>query len=264
MEKIKELRQRTGAGMVDCKKALDESNGDIDKAIEILRKRGIVKAGKRSDRDADEGIIQVSTNSDNTEAYIIEVNTETDFVARNEKFQDFVQSALKVIEDKKPSNLDEFFALSMESGNVKETMETLSGVIGEKIDIKRFDIVTGASVAKYTHMNGRIGVLVALDVEGKVDLATDIAMHIAAINPKYILPEEIPSEEIEKEKEIYKEQLLKEGKPENIIEKILEGKIGKYYSNVCLVKQEYFKDDKQKVENVLGDTKVIKFVRYSL
>ncbi len=265
MEKIKQLRNKTGAGIADCKKALDESGGDIEKAVEILRKKGIAKAAKRGDREACEGIVKVDVNADNNEGYLLEVNSETDFVARNEQFQDFVGKILEIIKTKKPANLEELTGSDMESGSVKENLDTLSGTIGEKLDVKRFDILSSAgTVSAYSHMGGRIGVLAALDKQDKADLARDIAMHIAAANPKYIAPEDVPEEEINKEKEIYTEQLKKEGKPENIIEKILEGKINKYFEDVCLIKQEYIKDDKKKVEDVLGDAKVERFVRYSL
>jgi len=264
MESIKTLREKTGAGMVDCKQALDEAGGDIEKAIEILRKKGIAKAAKRGDREASEGIIAVAVNGANNEGYIVEVNSETDFVARNEQFQGFVKDVLGLIKTKKPGSLDELMNLSMENRTVKEIINNLSGTIGEKLGINRVDIIAGQTVAAYSHLGGRIGVLVALDKAGEAELARDMAMQVAAANPKYIKPKEVPAEELDKEKEIYKEQLLKEGKPENIIDKIIEGKIGKYYEEVCLIKQEYIKDDKKHVEDILGDVGVEKFIRYAL
>lgn len=264
MEKIKQLRERTGAGIVDCKKALEESNNDLDKAIEILRKKGIAKAAKRGDRVANEGIIELAVNETATEGYILEVNSETDFVAKNDQFKNFVAKVLEIIKTNKPANLEELLTLKMEESTIKETLESLSGVIGEKLKINKFDILTGKSVAGYSHLGGKIGVLVSLDKEGEAELATNIAMQIAASNPSCLNPEDVNPEEIAKEKEIQKEILLKEGKPENIIEKILEGKINKYYEGICLTKQEYIKDDKQKVEQILGNIKVEKFSRYSL
>jgi elongation factor Ts len=152
-----------------------------------------------------------------------------------------------------------------DDSTVKDAVGLLSGVVGEKMGVKRCDILTtGGTVADYTHMNGRIGVLAAVDKVNAWDLAYDIAMQVAASNPKYIYPEDVPTEELEKEKEIYREQLLKEGKPENIIDKIMEGKINKFYEEVCLVKQEYIKDDKKKVEEILNGAKVEKIIRYSL
>jgi len=266
MEKIKELREKTGAGMVDCKKALDETNGDMDKAIELLRKKGIAKAAKRGERETSEGIVKLAVSDDSSEGYILELNSETDFVARNEKFQEFADKAVEAIKLKKPSNLEELLKTAMEDGiTIEENLNTLSGVIGEKLVIKKFDVLKSAgTVAGYSHMGGRIGVLVALSAKGNEDLAADIAMQIAAVNPSYITPEEVPAEETDKEKEVYRAQLIKEGKPENIIDKILEGKINKYYEDVCLVRQEFIKDDKKKIFELLGDVKIEKFIRYSL
>jgi len=266
LETIKILREKSGAGMVDCKKALEESGGDIEKAVENLRKKGIAKAAKRGEREAGEGVIKVDVSEDKKEGYIIEINSETDFVARNEQFQDFANNVIKLAKEKKPANLDELSSLQIEEGiTVKEKLDNLSGVIGEKLDIKKFDILkTEGTIAAYSHMGGKIGVLVALNKNEEKDLAYEIAMQIAAADPKYINPEDVSEEDLSKEKEIYKEQLLKEGKPENIIEKIMEGKVNKYFEEVCLVKQEYIKDDKKKVENILGDAKVEKFIRYSM
>ena len=266
MEKLKELRDKTGAGISDCKKALEEAGGDKEKAIEILRKKGIAKAAKRGDRDAREGIVMVASNEAGDEGYIIEVNSETDFVARNEKFRQFADNALNIIKDGKIADLDDLLNQRMADGHsVLENLESLSGVIGEKLSIKRCGVLTSAgTVGAYSHMGGRIGVLVALNKPNQEELARDIAMQIAAINPKYISPVDAPAEEIAKEKEIYAEQLRKEGKPDNMIEKISEGKLNKYYEEVCLVKQEYIKDDKKKVGDILGDVKVENFIRYSL
>ncbi|MEI7451799.1 MAG: translation elongation factor Ts [Candidatus Falkowbacteria bacterium] len=265
MELIKTLRDRTGAGMVECKKALDESGNDIEKAIEILRKKGIAKAAKRGDRETSEGIVLVAANDDNTEGYIMELDSETDFVSRNDKFQSFAAEAMSLIKANKPASLEALYALKMADGlALKESLEILSGTIGEKLELKRFEIVSGATVAAYSHAGGRIGVLVVLDAAGKKDLAGDIAMQVAAANPRYINSDEVPATEIEAEKAIYREQLIKEGKPEAMIEKIAEGKINKFFSEICLAKQEFIKDDKQSVEAILAGTKIEKFVRYSL
>jgi len=264
MEQLKTLRERTGAGMVECKKALEEAGGDLEKAIEILRKKGIAKAAKRGDREAKEGIIKVDVNADNTEGYILEVNSETDFVARNEKFQSLVDQIFLVIKNNKPADLSALMGLVMENGTVQENLDNLSGTIGEKLGIKSFAILSGATVAAYSHLGGKIGVLVALSQADKKDLAVDIAMQVAASNPRYLTPAEVPAEELDKEKAIYREQLLKEGKPENMLDKIAEGKVNKYYSEVCLTKQEFIKDEKQTIEKILGDIQVDKFVRYSL
>jgi len=266
MENIKILREKTGAGMVDCKVALEEAGGDIEKAVEILRKKGISKAAKRTDREAKQGLIKLAVSTDNKEGYIVEVNAETDFVARNERFQAFVNNILEIIKTKKPANREELFTLTMTDGmTVKDSIDSLSGVIGEKLEIKRCDVLkTNGTVAGYSHLDGNIGVLVALDQADKLALATEVAMQIAAANPRYIKPEEVDTAELDKEKEIYREQLIKEGKPEAMLDKILLGKVSKYYEEVCLIKQEYIKDDKKKVEDLLAGVKVEKFVRYSL
>ena len=264
MELIKQLREMTGAGMVDCKKALDEAAGDLNKAVEILRKRGIAKAAKRTDRETNEGVVAISVNSEATEGYMVEVNSETDFVSRNDKFQEFTKQILELVKANKPADLETLLATPFGESTVKESLDNLSGVIGEKLDIKRLAVVSGATVAAYSHLGGRMGVLVALDQAGKTDIAMDVAMQVAAANPKYLLPSEVTTEELDKEKEIARELLLKEGKPAEMIEKILEGKMGKYYSEVCLTEQEYIKDDKKKVKDILGGVTITKFVRFSL
>lgn len=264
MEKIKELRERTGAGMVDCKKALDEAGGDLEKAIGILRKKGIAKAAKRSEREASEGIIEVDVKADKTEAYVVELNSETDFVARNEKFQKLAKDILEVVKKNKPTSSEDLAKMELGGSTVEEQINLLSGVIGEKIVLGRVAIVSGQTTAAYSHLGGKIGVLVALDQADKEDLAGDIAMHIAAANPSYLDESEVPVEELDKEKEIYREQLIKEGKPENMIDNIIVGKIKKYYSENCLIDQEYIKDDKKKIKDILEGAKIIKFIRYSL
>ncbi|HTX86991.1 MAG TPA: translation elongation factor Ts [Candidatus Nanoarchaeia archaeon] len=264
MELIKQLRERSGAGMMDCKKALDEAGNDLEKALEFLRKKGIAKAAKREGREAKEGCIQLAVNEAGNEGYIVEVNAETDFVARNEKFQNFAKAVLDLIICSKPVDMNALLALKLAHGTVKEDLDALSGTIGEKLAIKNFNIVAGASVAGYSHLGGKIGVLVALDTVGKQDLALDMAMQVAAANPKYIDPSEVPAADIDKEKEIEREVLAKENKPAAMMEKILAGKVNKFFEAVCLVKQEYIKNDKQKVEQVLNGVKVVKFVRYSL
>ncbi|MHA1690120.1 MAG: translation elongation factor Ts, partial [Candidatus Heimdallarchaeaceae archaeon] len=210
--------------------------------------------------------VKIAVNDDNDEAYILELNSETDFVSKNEKFQALADSIMKVVVDNKPANLEELMVISMETGTVQEVVDNFSGTIGEKLVVKNFEILNanGASASAYSHAGGKIGAIVSFDKKIDVDLARDIAMHVAASAPTCINPEDLEQKDIDKEKEIYTEQLKKEGKPEQIIEKILVGKIDKYYTEVCLMKQEYIKDDKQSIENVLGGAKVIKFVRYSL
>jgi len=254
----------TGAGMVDCKKALDEAGNDINKAVEILRKKGISKAAKRTDRETNEGVVKVATNDAKNEGYILELNSETDFVSRNEKFQSLAETLLNLLKINKPATVEDLLSLPLDGGSVQESLASLSGTIGEKMGVKRLEIVSGATVAAYSHLGNKIGVLVALDQPGKEVLAAEIAMQVAAANPKYLAPAEVSATEMAKEKEIYKAQLLKEGKPENMVDKIVEGKMGKYYSEVCLLEQEYIKDDKKKIKDILGGANILKFVRYSL
>ncbi|MFA6393354.1 MAG: translation elongation factor Ts [Patescibacteria group bacterium] len=266
MDKIKSLRERTGAGMVDCKKALEESGGDMDKAVEILRKKGIAKAAKREERAANEGLILAKIDESGKKAFIIEVNSETDFVSRNGKFISFVENVLKTAQKDQPQNINDLLALKMADGNtVKDNLNSLSGVIAEKLGIKRFDIIsTSGTSAAYSHAGGRVAAIAALSAPDQAELAYEIAMQVAAAGPKYITREEVPAEDIEKEKEIYREQLKKEGKPEAMIEKIIQGKLNKYFEEICLVDQEYIKDDGKRVKDILGDVKVEGFVRYSL
>jgi elongation factor Ts len=264
MELIRELRDRTGAGIVDCKKALEESGNDLGKAVEILRKKGIAKAAKRGEKETKEGLILLTTNADGNEGYMLEINSETDFVARNEKFQQFATQTLDIIKNQKPENVNALLAINIDNISVRDNLENLSGVIGEKLALKKSAILSAATVAAYSHMGGRIGVLVALDQPNQQELAKEMAMQIAATNPKYINSTEVTSEELDKEKEIYREQLIKEGKPENMIDKIMSGKIAKYYEEICLMDQEFIKDDKKKVKDILIGVKIEKFIRYSL
>jgi len=264
LDKIKSLREKCGAGMVDCKKALEEAEGDSEKAVEILRKKGIAKAAKRNERETKEGIVLVAANDAGTEGYILEINSETDFVARNEKFKKLARAIFNLIKDKKPLGMEELLNLDLDKGTVKEDLDNLSGTIGEKLGIKRFAVITGPTVAAYSHAAGRKGVLVSLNKAGENELAKDIAMQVAAANPRYFDCEQVPVEEIEKEKEIYRASLAKEGKPEPIIKKIIAGKLDKYVEEICLSEKEDIKDDQKKVKDILGEVKVEGFIRYSL
>ena len=265
METIKKLREKTGAGIVDCKKALEEAGGDLEKAAELLRKKGIAKAAKREDREATEGVVKVGTDDSNTKGYILTLNSETDFVALNEQFQNLAAQIFDLARKQDIKDIDALLEAKMEDGkSVKEAVDMLSGVIGEKLVLSQYNQVSAETVAAYSHMGGRIGVLVGLNQAGKAELATDIAMQIAAANPRYMKRDEVPQEELDKEKEVYREQLLKEGKPAEMIDKILEGKLNKYYEEVCLVDQEYIKDDKKKVKDILDGVEITRFVRQSL
>jgi len=256
MEKIKELREKTGAGMVECKKALDEANGDIEMAVEILRKKGGAKAAKKADRITSEGVVVIARSADGKKASAVKVMCETDFVARNDDFKKF---AADVAEAGLTGSAEEFFETNKNEIVLK---------VGENITFGGGEVVEGAAVASYIHSTGSVASIIVFNKEVDVVLANDIAMHVVAMSPAYLLPEEVPTAELDKEKDIYREQLKTEGKPEDMIEKILVGKVGKYYEDVCLMKQLFIKDDKKSVEAVVKeageDLKIEKFVRISL
>jgi elongation factor Ts len=265
METIKQLRELSGAGITDCQKALAEAAGDIDKAMDVLRRQGIAKAAKRTERKTAEGLIITGVGPDGREGYILEARAETDFVVRSEKFRAFVDNIFTVLKEKQPANSSELLNSNLGNRTVTEELEILSGVIGEKLELKNCAVVkTDGTIGAYTHMNGRIGTVVALSEAGQTGLANDVAMQIAATNPLYISSADVPAAEIEKEKAIYRAQLEREGKPIQIQEKIIAGKLQKYFEEICLIEQEYIKDDKKRVKDILGPVKVEKFVRFSL
>jgi elongation factor Ts len=266
---VKELREKTGAGMMDCKKALTETSGDMEKAMDYLREKGIAKAAKKSDRIAAEGLALVKVNGNS--AVILEVNSETDFVAKNENFIELVSEIADHILEARPANVEEALAQNFQKSSqpVHEYINEKIAKIGEKLSLRRFGIAEKADTAvfgAYLHMGGRIGVLAVLDGSTDEDLARDVAMHVAAINPTYVSRDEVSQEEVAKEKEILKQQALNEGKPENIVEKMVEGRISKYYEQVCLLDQPFVKDGDQKVGKFVqskGAT-VQSFIRYEV
>ena len=266
---IAKLRASTGAGMMDCKKALEDNGGDFDKAVDELRKKGSAKVAKRADRETKEGIIKIALSEDGQTAYILEANAETDFVSRNEKFQTFADNVFELVKNQAPTDRAALLALPMNDGTVQTALENFSVVIGEKLDLKNCAVVKSAgTLAIYSHLGGKIGVIVSLNKTGLDEVAHDVAMQIAASNPAYLTPEEVPAEIVAKEKEIYRAQLLAEGKPEAMLEKIMEGKLNKFYQEVCLLKQFCIKDDKMTVEQYLKNAgegvAIEKFVRFSL
>lgn len=278
---VKKLREMTGAGMMDCKKALQEAQGDMDKAVEILRKKGIAKAAKKADRVASEGAVSLEISDDYKCATISEINSETDFVAQNDNFKQLVKKALKHIHITSPDSVEDLFQTEIDGVKFEEFMKAEIAKIGENIVVRRFDkiCVEGSGVVNgYIHMGGKIGVIVAATCdkdevcEAVKDLLKDIAMHIAAMNPKYLDESAIDESVLEKEKEIAKAQLEKEGKPANIIEKIIPGKIKKFIEENTLLGQKFVKDDKKSVKQVLDETakaaggtaKIVQFVRYEL
>lgn len=238
---VKELREKTGAGMLDCKKALEANNGDINASIDWLREKGISKAAKKADRIAAEGVAAILIKGN--KAVIIEVNSETDFVAKNEKFTDMVNEILSVIIESNATTLEEVLKLSTSEGTVEDLITARTATIGEKLSLRRVEVVTkkdSESFGDYIHMGGRIAVLTVVDGADSAT-AKDVAMHAAAMKPLYVKSSEVPTDVLDKEKEIMREQLLNEGKPEDKIENILVGKVKKYYEDVCLENQIFVK-----------------------
>ena len=255
---VKELRERTGAGMMACKKALTESNGDMEKAIEILREKGLAAAAKKAGRVADEGIVKTYVSEDKKSGAILELNCETDFVAANEDFMNFADKVAEMAAKTNSTTVEEFEAeMFNETQTVKEALTALIAKLGENMNIRRFKkfSVENGMVHSYIHGGGRIGVLVEVSSD-KVneiveEVAKDLAMQVAAANPLFLNESEVDSTSLEKEKEIFRVQALNEGKPENIVEKMVAGRIKKYYKEVCLMDQPWVKD---------GDKNIAKFV----
>jgi len=266
---IQELREKTNAGMMDCKKALQEANGDMEEAVAVLRKKGIAKAAKRMDRQASEGIVKIKLNADSTEAYILELNSETDFVSRNETFQQLSDDLLSLLEASKAKDIETFLEATLSTGKtVNASIEEFSGVIGEKIILNRVKVITVGNndvIGTYVHSNNKIGVALALtNGKGQEELAKDICMHIAAANPAYVGIKDVPSDDLDKEKVILKEQVLNEGKPEAIADKIVEGKLRKYYEDNCLLEQVFVKDPDKKIKDLLKGVTISEFARFSI
>lgn len=275
---VKELREKTGCGMMDCKKALESSDGDMTKAIDFLREKGLAAATKKSSRVAAEGLAMAYTNEDGTVGAAVEVNSETDFVAKNSDFQEFVKLCGETVMKNNPATVEDLLKITAKDGKTIESiLQEKILTIGENLKIRRFKRFEGV-VASYIHAAGKIGVLVNFEVANpdvaKSDefklFAKDIAMQIAAANPLYLVPEEVPAEVVDHERKILKEQIVNDGKPENIAEKIVEGRIGKYYKEICLLNQPFVKDGKLSVEQYTKDIakklgteiKISAFVRF--
>ena len=238
---VKELREKTGAGMLDCKKALEANNGDINASIDWLREKGISKAAKKADRIAAEGMAAILTEGN--KAVIIEVNAETDFVAKNEKFTGMVNEILESIMNSDVTTLEDALKLQTSEGTVEDLIVARTATIGEKLSFRRVEVVTkkdSESFGDYIHMGGKIAVLTVVD-NASSEVAKDVAMHAAAMKPAYVKSEDVPTDVLEKEKDIMREQLLNEGKPTDRIENILVGKVRKYYEEVCLENQIFVK-----------------------
>ena len=264
---VKSLREKTGAGMMDCKKALQETNGDMEEAITWLREKGISKAAKKASRIAAEGLTKAVEKGNKTA--IVEVNSETDFVAKNEAFTSFVDNLANTIVESNVSTLEEANELKIDGETVANTIINLTAKIGEKISFRRFELVEKKETEVfgiYSHMGGKITTLVVLE-GASPEVAKDVAMHTAAMRPSYLNSEEVPSDVLDKEKSIMKEQLLNEGKPEDRIEQILVGKVKKFYEEVCLENQIFIKaENKETVGKFVEQNggKLVKMVRYEV
>ncbi len=266
-ELVKELREKTGAGMMDCKKVLTETNGNMEKAIELLRERGIAKAAKKSERIAAEGLVATYVSDDKKIGALIEVNAETDFVAKNSDFRTFVADVVEQVAIKNPADVEELLnqeSIKVAGKTVKEVLTDKIATIGENMSIRRFvRYESDGLVESYIHGDGKIGVLVELE-KGESDLAKDICMQVAAARPEYLNREEVPQEKVQKEMEILKAQAMNEGKPAQIAEKMVQGRIGKFYSEICLLEQPFVKEPEMKVEKLIESkgAKVTRFARF--
>lgn len=275
---VQTLRERTGVGMMDCKKALVETDGDMEKAIDILREKGLAAAAKKAGRIAAEGLVHAAVYEDKKVAVVVEVNSETDFVAKNADFQNFVQDVAAVVADKNPATVEELLTMPMGEGDVAAALREKILVIGENLSIRRFERYEGDCVA-YVHGGGRIGVLVKFEAAADVNreemtvCGKDVAMQIAALNPMYLNKESVPAADIEKEKEILVGQIKNDpktaNKPEQIIQKMVDGRIGKFYETNCLLEQAFVKNGDVSVGQYVadcaktaGDMKVVAFVRF--
>ncbi len=265
---VSKLRKTTGAGMMDCKKALQEAEGNFEKAIEIIRKKGQAIANKRADREASEGVCIAKVNEDNTFGAIIALNCETDFVAKNEDFVKFAFSILEVAITNKPSDLEALKQLDLNGKSISDTIVEQIGVIGEKIDLAYYYKIEAAQVVPYIHHGNRLSTLVGLNKAVNIEVGKDVAMQVAAMNPISIDKDDVPAKIIEQEKEIGREQARKEGKPENLVDKIAEGKLNKYFKENTLLNQEFTKDNKKTIKQFLQeadkDLTITAFNRYSL
>ncbi len=274
---VQTLRERTGCGMMDCKKALTESGGDMDKAIELLREKGLAAAAKKAGRIAAEGVVYALVSACGNQGVVIEVNAETDFVAKNDSFMGFVDNAAKAVLVNNPADVDALMVCKDETGmTIEEQLRDKILTIGENMKVRRFTRYEGV-LTTYVHGGGRIGVMVKFDTTPEIagtekfkEYAKDVALQIAAVNPAYLNRDQVPSEILDKEKEILTAQAINEGKPANIAEKMVAGRIAKYYKENCLVDQVFIKDDSLSVSNYTanvakelgGNISIVEFVRF--
>ncbi|NBV42028.1 elongation factor Ts [bacterium] len=262
---VKELREKTGVGMMDCKKALEQTQGNFEEAVKYLREKGLAAAAKKSDRETREGKIFTRINADGTNGAIVEVSCETDFVANNESFGEFGLTIANLVLEGAVGSIEQLENTPVKERSFKEFVSEAVLKLGENISVRRIELLNGKSIGQYVHTNGKIGVLVAFSEQVPTEVARDIAMHIAASAPQYVERSEVPTGELDKEAEIIKNQARNEGKPEAILEKLVSGKIGKFYKDVCLLEQDFVKDPSKQVKDILpsGST-VTRFIRFSL
>ncbi len=280
---VKELRDKTSAPMMDCKKVLTETNGDLEDSIKLLRERGIMKSAKMSDRAANEGVITARVSAASTSGILIEVNCETDFVSKNDSFQSFVGSLADTLAAANAADLDAALALQIDGQSIEDTVKAKVGEVGENLQFRkyiRYDAAQGGVIASYIHLGGKVGVLIEVGTtkpetkgtDSFKELIKDLTLHIAACAPKGLSREDIPAAVVDGEREIFRARLADSGKPENIIENILNGQINKFFAESCFLEQPFVKDDKQTVTQLLeakgkelGDTlTVTRFVRFGL
>lgn len=273
---VKNLRERTGCGMMDCKKALTDSNGDMEKAIEILREKGLAAAAKKAGRIAAEGLVLATVDPEKKVGVVLEVNSETDFVAKNEKFIDFVNATARTILDQNPSSVEELMGMKCAGSDmtVEDELREKIQTIGENMKVRRFERMEG-DVVSYVHGGGRIGVLVKFDTnvadkDGFEEYAKDVAMQIAAVSPEFLNEASIPAERLEKEKEIFTTQAMNEGKPAQIAEKMVAGRLKKFFKEICLVDQQFVKDSDKTIgqyteetaKKLGGSIQIVQFARF--
>ena len=265
-ELVKNLREKTGAGMMDCKKVLTETDGDMEKAAELLRERGIAKAAKKSGRVAAEGLVAAYVSEDKKVGAIVEVNAETDFVAKNAEFVEFVNDIAEIVAQANPADLEALLGAQYKNAGktVKEVLTDKIATIGENMTIRRFErFESEGLVESYIHGEGKIAVLVDFKAGDSV-LAKDVCMQIAAARPEYFNRDSVPTDRVEKEMEILKAQAMNEGKPAEIAEKMVQGRIGKFYSEICLLDQEFVKDSSMKVGDLIKSkgAEMVRFGRF--
>ena len=262
---VKELGEITGAGMMDCKKALAATDGDKEKAIDFLREKGIAKAEKKAGRIASEGVVAAYVSDDAKLAAVVEVNCETDFVANTDNFHAMVEKIAKHIAEANPADMDALNESVLDGKSVAEFVTEAVASIGEKISIRRFEryACEDGLIASYIHMGGKIGVIVEL-TGGTAEQGKDVAMQVAAAKPSCVDRSSVDQKDLDHEREVLRKQALEEGKPEKIVEKMVDGRINKYYKEVCLIEQPFIKDPDQTVQNILGDVKVRRFTSYQL